>query len=500
MAEKANGIESNGKAALYELLDYDLPTVRITGITIDNFKSVHHGTIEFNCGKQFIPYGTKSDILGIYGQNGSGKTAVIEALSILKRAMSGSTIPSTYADCVAVGSDFSRLQFSFQLQYPCGETREIEYSFCIEKVAMTKDEIESMYKSVLTDMVSDGFTIPNEEFKIRVFNERIRMNRQDENHNSIMIKQDIIDTSSTNRPFAPESKLLELVGNNPKSDIELEVAKRTTYEQSRSFVFNRQTLTIFKDSGLFSIYYQTLLELSYFASYYFYVIDTKSSGMIRLNFALPLYTRKGVMHIDVRRPEDYPDPVFESIQEDVSKVSAVLSQLVPGLTINFKKLSDTITKDNEHASSVMLMANRNGVELPLRDESDGVRKIISVLSLLIATYNEQSFTLAIDEFDAGVFEYLLGEILQIMEESGKGQFIFTSHNLRPLEVIDKKHLVFTTTNPDNRYFRLKNIGQSNNLRDIYFREILLGEQDEEVYSKTKKFKIEAALKKAGMEI
>ncbi len=499
MAEKANGIESDGWTVLYKLLNYDLPTVRITGITLDNFKSVRHGTIEFNCGKQFIPYGTKSDILGIYGQNGSGKTAVIEALSILKRAMSGLTIPNTYADCVSVGSDFSRLQFSFQLQYPCGETREVEYSFCIEKVAMSKDEIDSMYKSALTDMVSDSFTIPDEEYKIRVFNERIRMNRQDGSHNSIMIKQGIIDTSSTSRPFAPESKLLEFVGNNPKSDIDLEVAKRTTYEQSRSFVFNKQTLTIFKDSGFFSIYYQTLLELSYFASFFFYVIDTKSSGMIRLNFALPLFTREGVIHIDARRPEDYPDTDFEYIQEDVSKVSAVLSQLVPGLTIYFKKLSDTVTKNNEHASSAMLMANRNGVELPLRDESDGVRKIISVLSLLIATYNEQSFTLAIDEFDAGVFEYLLGEILQIMEESGKGQFIFTSHNLRPLEIIDKKHLVFTTTNPNNRYFRLKNIGQSNNLRDIYFREILIGEQSEEVYSKTKKFKIEAALKKAGAD-
>lgn len=156
-------------------------------------------------------------------------------------------------------------------------------------------------------------------------------------------------------------------------------------------------------------------------------------------------------------------------------------------------------KDGNPATVMMLTAYRDGKELPLRDESDGVRKIISVLSLIIAAFNQKSVTVAIDEFDAGIFEYLLGEILQALEESGKGQFIFTSHNLRPLEVIDKKFLYFTTTNPDNRYIRLKNISATNNLRDTYFREIILCEQEEEIYNKTKRFKIIAALKKAGGE-
>ena len=58
---------------------------------------------------------------------------------------------------------------------------------------------------------------------------------------------------------------------------------------------------------------------------------------------------------------------------------------------------------------------------------------------------------------------------------------------------------FTTTNPDKRYVHLKGIGATNNLRDTYFREILLGEQPEEIYKRTKRFKIVAALKKIGEE-
>ena len=44
---------------------------------------------------------------------------------------------------------------------------------------------------------------------------------------------------------------------------------------------------------------------------------------------------------------------------------------------------------------------------------------------------------------------------------------------------------------------MKNVGASNNLRNLYFREIQMNEQDEEVYKATKKHKIIAALRKAG---
>ena len=112
-------------------------------------------------------------------------------------------------------------------------------------------------------------------------------------------------------------------------------------------------------------------------------------------------------------------------------------------------------------------------------------------------YYLDSFTLAIDELDAGIFEYLLGELLQTFEESGRGQLIFTSHNLRPLEVISKKFLYFTTTNPKNRYIKLKGIGNSTNLRNTYFRELILCNQDEELYKRTKRYEMIDVLQKAG---
>ena len=68
---------------------------------------------------------------------------------------------------------------------------------------------------------------------------------------------------------------------------------------------------------------------------------------------------------------------------------------------------------------------------------------------------DRSITLAVDELDAGIYEYLLGELLRIMQNSGKGQLIFTSHNLYPLETLESNSIVFTTTNPSARYTRIK---------------------------------------------
>lgn len=88
-------------------------------------------------------------------------------------------------------------------------------------------------------------------------------------------------------------------------------------------------------------------------------------------------------------------------------------------------------------------------------------------------------------------------ILSGLEAHGKGQLIFTSHNLRPLEVLKKEDIVFTTSSPDNRYLRLKGVAQSNNLRNVYFREILSGTQPEPLYSASRQEQIVQAFLNAG---
>lgn len=116
-----------------------LPMVRITKIILQNFKNVEYGEIDFHCGKYFEPYGTKADILGLYGQNGSGKTALIDALYILKELLRGSKVQNLFAECVNKNAEFAKLTFLFELQYEDGRVRKAMYEFCIKAVANSAD-------------------------------------------------------------------------------------------------------------------------------------------------------------------------------------------------------------------------------------------------------------------------------------------------------------------------------------------------------------------------
>ena len=77
--------------------------VRLESIEIRNFKNVKYGRMTFeNNRKEY-----QSSILGLYGQNGSGKTALIDALSLLKSVLTMKSIPLTFADYVHVDADYS---------------------------------------------------------------------------------------------------------------------------------------------------------------------------------------------------------------------------------------------------------------------------------------------------------------------------------------------------------------------------------------------------------
>ena len=461
-----------------------------------NFKSVEYGEVVFDCSKQFVPFDTTADVLGIYGQNGSGKTAFIEALSILKSLLSGEQISFLYSDCIAAGSDHAELEFTFDLQYPTEHitVRKVVYSFCL---AVYEAAELSKLESEVAEAFDGLFSKQVIRRKVRVYNEVLKIGGEIDGENKKVLPA--IDTSTEAIAFGPSTKRKLFYEVNKENNVKLLVNKQLASERSTSFIFMSDTLELFTQQETHSTYLEVLLELNYFGRRYLAVVNTKSMAAIRSNVMLPLYTLNAcdALVINTVGTNIISNAMLEELKAVVDPIGEVLPQFVPGMSISVEELGPAMLDDGREGKSVELVVRRGDRKLPVRCESDGVRKIISVMSLIIAAYNQRSTTIAIDELDAGIFEYLLGELLQIFADSGKGQLIFTSHNLRPLEVLDKKFICFTTTNPNNRYIHMKNVGASNNLRNLYFREIQMNEQDEEVYKATKKHKIIAALRKAG---
>ena len=235
-----------------------------------------------------------------------------------------------------------------------------------------------------------------------------------------------------------------------------------------------------------------------------FVINTQNNGLLTMN-ALPLVFKYenentgavGNIMLPLDEAETIPKEAAELIEKIIPNMNIVLSQIIPDLTISMYNFGPQILENGNIGCRVQLMSKKNSKEIPLRCESEGIKKIVSILQLLIVVYNKPSTTVAIDELDSGVFEYLLGELLRIISEKGKGQLIFTSHNLRPLETLDKGFIAFTTINPENRYLRMTNVKDNNNLRDFYYRDIVLGEQNEIVYEPTNNYEIALAFREAG---
>ena len=463
-----------------------LPTVRIQKIEMENFKSVRYGEVLFNCGRKVVPQDTEADILGIYGQNGSGKTSVIEAIAILERAMSGETIPARYSECISKWADYAKLSFVLDLQYPKGEdsfTRTVTYSFKLGAVPNDKNE-------ELEDMISISSLFPT---NVKIYDEVISASGLF--GGEIQKKQDILTTSGGNYPIGPVRKIEQYVGNDKEAVvIDLSVNQRTAAKDSMSFIFMEETLELFHEHSNYSEFFQILMELHNYAHLYLYAVDTRASGMGAV-MSVPFNTRKGVLPLNLMGSSKMPNRVFKDLEYFVKGINTVLPAIVADMELVLDHTE--FVSEKRTGQEVKLFSKRKDTLIPLRDESAGIIKLVSILSLVIAAFNDRSITVAVDELDAGIYEFLLGEILTGLETYGKGQFVFTSHNLRPLEVLKKENLIFTTSNPDNRYIRLKGVGRTNNLRNLYLREILGNTQDEQIYDAAKRQRMIAAFMKAG---
>ena len=453
--------------------------VRLASLTLKNIKNVKSGTIFMPKTKENAKVLRGSEILGIYGQNGSGKTAVVDALYFLQQIMVGNSIEQDIINYINAESDTAEINAEFKI-YGDEILYEVGYHICLLR--------------------NDGKVVIEHEY----LNCAINYNGKRTNKNVFMDYNK--DESTT--VFKPNKRFEELVGNNIETKLDMIVAKKMAEKSNCSYIFGESSREIFckqieSDFTKYSIIINKLFE---FALKELFVIRNTHSGMITANFMLPMAFRVENEEMGVKG--DFAMPLMEPVILDneekkllysiVEQINTVLYTIIPGMSIILKEYGEQTSDSGEVGWKVELLSMRdNQKALPIRMESEGIIKIISILNALIQAFGNPSICLVIDELDAGIFEYMLGELLDIFDKSAKGQLIFTSHNLRALEMLDKESIMFSTVNPDNRYIYMKNVKESNNLRKMYIRSITLGGQEEKIYDETDSLKIARAFRKAG---
>lgn len=437
--------------------------VRLTRLEIENIKNVQHGELEF-------AQGDKGSVLGIYGQNGSGKTVVIDCMVLLKCLFSGREIPPHfyyYINCLA-------------------DTAHVKYGFMIQTDA---GEIEAEYEVELLKNGQSSFCISYEKLSMKECIEGKRLTPVFEYHKG---------SSELFRPL----KNLEFFRKNLESMVALGMAQQITegFDEERqmpqvgSFLFSKKAQETFsKGKGEIEKLSNLCNILQNYGLYNLAVIENAHYGLLALNLdTIPVnidwpdsmkVKGSGVM-LHLTDINVVPKEIFPYVSSTIQQINIVMAALIPEIQIEIYNAFDKLMENGKDGVQFEIITIRAGARVPLLYESAGIKKLISICSNLVACYNRGAYCLVVDELDSGIYEYLLGECIEVMQEKAKGQLIFTSHNLRPLEVLKNESLIYTTVNPQNRYIKSVNIKNTQNKRLSYLRSIKLGGQKEKLYNET----------------
>lgn len=438
--------------------------VKVQRVKIRNLKNVRYG--EMTITNNLVHFDS-SNVIGIYGQNGSGKTTVILAFELLKLLISSwkstAKLPKCDSKTIHIEEESAELEFEFFIENSFGQYYMTYY-------VELKEGDERLYP------IAEKL----------IYRENIRGKRK-----KVLLEKENDDV---------QIRTLRVKSLKESTRVRVMVINELSKRENKSFIFHKELKKILVDH-LTDEELMLLDNIAIDFNHNLHVINNKKTGLIMTSYIMPLSVhldhKRGQISYDLAQPALLPYSQFITICEVVEQTNNVLSAIIPGLEVKVHKITEQLLDDGDRGVRFEFLSQRGKRVLPLRSESEGILKIISVLSALVAVYNKPNACVVIDELDSGIFEYLLGELLGIIDENGKGQLFFTSHNLRILEVLPSENLWFTTANENNRYIRLKGLKTVDNMRDNYLRAIQVGGQNEPIYEEKSTLQIKRAFRKAG---
>lgn len=461
--------------------------VRIIESELENFKNVKYGDIKYINYSNVEKHAAleKPDINGIYGQNGSGKTAIIEAMDILQHILSGKEVE--YDQYAGMFNQNRKMKLSTVFYIECNENKyKVRYELLLKK-CLEEKKIQIHSENIIywqrgASWISEkniSFLNPYYDTQLIIENAPVRVFSR----NGKAVSKIRFFNSIQNLAVYCAQKNISLFFNE---------------------VFQKSLITegLNEEEIVFSDIMRAMFQ---FARMKFQVVKVDQLGANYSNTMSPVNVHieseseiiQGCIPLFMNGRGEFPEYIFNKLENIVSAINIALKAIIPNLSIELVKVNEENNKEGIKVVQVEVYSNRDGERFLTKYESEGIKRIISLLNYLISLYNNLGICLAVDELDAGIFEYLLGELIGVLAEEAKGQLIFTSHNLRVMEKLDKKNITCSTVNPKNRYISLKGIEKTNNRRDFYIRTLVLGGQKEKLYDDTDLQDIDYAFRKAG---
>ena len=450
----------------------DRYTFRLKELRMTDFMSVEYGRISFSdIDKEYDKedMSLHSSVTGIYGINGSGKTTVVKAVQIFLDAIWIKGNKEAYLNAPSIfrknnnkgdedlclvrnGCDYANLSFTFHVLYDeIPAHKLITYSFSFR---MNPD--------------------------MDIFDETVVVTDSDNRKETVFFSGKFL----ADREYA-ESFLNGIVNDDGNEKLKKLVDAHSVLDQKRKKdrLFLYQLISTIGEDSISSVNGRLLVSFRHEMCANLIPFDETLISKIRgkendVLFLLGYYVSHATGKImsswlrvsDGRITSDAPSSPEE--QEGLERVVNGINQVVD---VILKDTHLVVSQDQENGGYYLKVQKDNGIIVPFCDESYGTSKIIVFTLYLSLLFVRPGMILVIDEFDEGLFEYLLGKILKVIEENAQGQLIFTAHNLRPLEVLPHDCIRFAIPNESNRknvknlYRKLKKTNSNSNLREVYYR-------------------------------
>lgn len=422
-----------------------------TYVKAKNFKSLKD--IEFNLNKTK----TKTNqFISIYGENGSGKTNIVELFKFLQQSAMARAIDIAMNK---LPKEFFEMQEEMEDKMPTEIRQIFQLSLDLKEYRMLDEKGETE--------IEYGFKINNKEgFYYIKFNDEI-------------IEEKLYYMAGKQRAY-----LFELKKEDGKI---IKTLNKNIFMNNK---YNGELIDeIDKYWGKYS--FLSLLSFEMVEKNKEYIDTNISKNIIEIIDKI----WKMTVHVDKGISKIMPN-IFKKVQKldniqkgyieknkfnELNKYENILNIFFTQAYADIKEVKYNITEKENKIYYELYFNKMIGGEIkaiPSKMESEGTRRILNQFDTLIGSLLGE--TVIIDEIDNGIHDVLMKNIIMSIKDEITGQLIITTHNTLLLEILPKEYIYILSTDYNGnktinsiKDYEIK-IQKNNNARDLYFKGVFGG--------------------------
>lgn len=379
------------------------------------------------------------NVKGIYGMNGSGKSAIISSVDILRNLL----INENYLNNPIVQSSLDEIINKKIEELHIGTKFLVKVS---EDMAYLYE-----YEVVLKKNDFGKYVIDSEQLSCKN-----AFSKKDEFIPVFKVKKGEIEYINTNKDIVSENEFREetknLLSNSSASSLFL-------------MKFNNNKI---KTVNLASISMGTRLLIGYSFNMHVYmdqsdnhtdyfvndILNKNSEKNIKIHAAL-----MNVLHIvDIQnlsifscKTDTIPVDKYESYKDSVKKLKKFIQ-------IFKSELKDIEIERKDKGDNYVCSLNMvyEGFSINSEFESTGIKKLIKLYAYLQEMV--QGGIVFIDELDSNLHDVYLCALLEYLMDYGQGQLCFTTHNVGPMDILKRNKKSIDFLSIDNKIYPWKTNG------------------------------------------